>query len=268
LGRHLSRFYSSIENLWNRPLDGLIVTGAEPRTASLTEEPYWPSLTKVIDWAEHNTHSAIWSCLAAHAAVLHLDGIARRRLSDKCFGLFECARVSDHPLLAGLPQHLVTPHSRWNDLPEADLTERGYRILTRSADAGVDLFAKQKKSLFVFFQGHPEYETNTLLLEYKRDIGRYLKRERETYPAMPRSYFDASTADALTALHQKAVRAPSDQLLSEVPSTLMETHHEWHPFAASLYRNWLLHLRELQDRPVPRIPTLRAAEPRTPVSGS
>src|SRR5438034_4099209 len=33
--RHVSSFYSSIENLWDRRLDGLIVTGAEPRTPDL-----------------------------------------------------------------------------------------------------------------------------------------------------------------------------------------------------------------------------------------
>ena len=58
--RRISRHYSNIENLWDSELDGLIVTGTEPKTSSLKEEPYWDSLTSVIDWAEHNTRSTIW----------------------------------------------------------------------------------------------------------------------------------------------------------------------------------------------------------------
>jgi len=67
--RHINRFYSGIENLWDSHVDGLIVTGTEPRAANLKDEPYWENFTRVLEWAEHNTHSAVWSCLAAHAAI-------------------------------------------------------------------------------------------------------------------------------------------------------------------------------------------------------
>src|SRR5581483_394092 len=67
--------YTDFRELRGHRLDGLIVTGCEPRAERLTDEPYWNSLADVVDWAEHNTISTIWSCLAAHAAVLHLDGI-------------------------------------------------------------------------------------------------------------------------------------------------------------------------------------------------
>src|SRR2546422_9778102 len=96
------------------------------------------------------------------------------------------------------------PHSRWNDIPEDALASCGYRVLTRSEDAWVDSFVKQRNSLFVFFQGHPEYDAVTLLLEYRRDIGRFLRRERESYPIMPYGYFDPETVEALTALRQRA----------------------------------------------------------------
>ena len=63
------------------------------------------------------------------------------------------------------------PHSRWNEVRADALTACGYEILTQSAEAGVDLFVKKKKdSLFVHFQGHPEYSVRTLLKEYRRDI--------------------------------------------------------------------------------------------------
>jgi GMP synthase-like glutamine amidotransferase len=172
------------------------VTGTEPLAADLEDEPFWGSLTRVLEWAEEHTYSTILSCLAAHAGILHLDGIARRPLGDKRFGVFECVRASDHPLIAGAPGRLQMPHSRWNEIPEEALLACGYRVLTRSEDAGVDAFVKQRKSLFVFFQGHPEYEATTLLLEYRRDIGRFLRRERDGYPPMPHGYFDPEIASA------------------------------------------------------------------------
>src|SRR6478672_2954132 len=77
---HVESEYSELTELRRHKFDGLIVTGAEPVAPELDQEPYWRDLTELIDWAKVNTRSTIWSCLAAHAAVLHLDGIARRQL--------------------------------------------------------------------------------------------------------------------------------------------------------------------------------------------
>ncbi len=247
---HVNHFYSSVERLWNRHLDALIVTGTEPLAAYLREEPYWADLTKVFEWAAHNTYSTIWSCLAAHAALLHTDGIPRRRLSSKRFGVFNCEPVSDHELTAGAPSVLSVPHSRWNDIPEEDLADCGYRVLTRSRAGGVDSFVKQRKSLFVFLQGHPEYETNTLLLEYRRDVGRYLRRERDTYPEMPRDYFDQEAMGTLTALRDQALSNRREELLVEFPTALAEKSikNSWHSAGLRLYTNWLAYLCERRQQ--------------------
>jgi homoserine O-succinyltransferase len=248
--RHVSSFYSGIENLWDSHLDGLIVTGAEPCAPNLMDEPYWGSLTRVLEWAEHSTHSTVLSCLGAHAALLHLDGIGRRRLSDKRFGLFECTRVSHHQLTAGTPSRFPMPQSRWNEIPENELTACGYAILTRAEEAGVDMFVQQRKSLFVFFQGHPEYETNTLLLEYRRDVGRYLRQERDTYPPMPRGYFDANTANALTALRERPRCNRREELLVDFPTAQVERRlaNTWRAAAARIYGNWLMYLCAQKER--------------------
>jgi homoserine O-succinyltransferase len=241
--RHISSFYSPIENLWDRRLDGLIVTGTEPRASSLTGEPYWAGLARLIEWAEENTHSTVWSCLAAHAAVLHTDGIRRRRLPEKRFGVFECARVSDHHLTSGLPARLTMPHSRWNDLAENELAASGYSVLTRSEDAGVDMFVKQRQCLHVFFQGHPEYKADTLLLEYNRDVGRYLNHESDTYPPLPCGYFDRDTADALTSLRERALgerRDPAPDF--EVAQAGRNLTNRWRSSATHVYGNWLKYL--------------------------
>jgi homoserine O-succinyltransferase len=244
LGRQLLNGYADISDLWNSRLDGLIITGAEPRAADLADEPFWSSLTRVLEWAEEHTHSTILSCLAAHAGILHLDGIARRPLDDKRFGIFECARVTDHPLTRSAPARIEMPHSRWNEIPEEALLACGYRVLTRSADAGVDAFVKERKSLFVFFQGHPEYDATTLLLEYRRDIGRYLRRERETYPTMPQGYFDRETVDALNALQERALADRREELLAEFPTAMAagKLKNNWRSAAESLYRNWLRYI--------------------------
>jgi len=240
---HVSR-YSDLRDLWKSHHDGLIVTGTEPRAADLKDEPYWESLTSVLEWAENHTYSTILSCLAAHAGILHIDGIARRPLGDKRFGVFECVRVSDHPLTAAAPSHLQMPQSRWNEVPEEALLACGYRVLTRSVGAGVDSFVKQRKSLFVFFQGHPEYDATTLLLEYRRDIGRFLRGERETYPPMPQGYFDEETVAALAALRERARLDRREELLAEFPTAMAagKVTNTWRSTAESLYRNWLQYI--------------------------
>jgi homoserine O-succinyltransferase len=241
---HISSCYSNIDDLWDSRLDGLIVTGREPMAANLSDEPYWDSFIEVLGWAQENCHATVLSCLAAHAAILHMDGIRRVKRNDKVFGIFECARVSDHLLTAGTASQFKLPHSRWNGVPEEQLIDCGYKVLTRSVDAGVDTFIKQQNKLFVFFQGHPEYESDTLLREYRRDVGRYVKGEAPRYPLMPESYFDATTAAELTAFQEKAVSRRSEEMLPELTAILgnKKIENTWQASAAGVYRNWLGHI--------------------------
>jgi homoserine O-succinyltransferase len=241
---HISRRYSEIEELWDGHLDGLIVTGREPKAANLADEPYWDSFTRMLGWAQENCHATVFSCLAAHAAIQHMDGIRRVQRDDKVFGIFECARVSDHWLTAGTGSHFRLPHSRWNGVPEEQLRDCGYKVLTRSAEAGVDTFIKQQKRLFVFFQGHPEYESDTLLREYQRDVGRYIKGQAPKYPSMPKSYFEETTVDELTVLQEKTLARRREELLPELTVILANKRidNTWQSSAAGIYRNWLRHI--------------------------
>ncbi len=251
-GRQQIAKYSTLDDLWNSQHDGLIVTGTEPHAADLRDEPYWGSLTRVLEWAEHHTRSTILSCLAAHAGILYIDGIVRRPLGDKRFGVYECVRVSDHPLTESTPPQLRMPHSRWNEIQEDALMACGYRVLTRFEGDGpgspgsVDAFVKQRKSLFVFFQGHPEYEAVTLLLEYRRDVGRFLRGERDTYPNMPHGYFDDDTIRTLTMLRDRAVSDRREELLAAFPTALAagRVTNSWRASAESLYRNWLQYIAQ------------------------
>jgi homoserine O-succinyltransferase len=240
--QHLSNFYFGLSDLWNTRFDAVIMTGTEPRQPDLRQEPYWSVLGDVLDWAERNTASTILSCLAAHAGVLHSDGIRRHPLSDKQFGVFESAKVCEHELVKHAPRSMRFPHSRWNEVREDALAACGYTVLTKSAQAGVDLFAKQKKkSLFVHFQGHPEYGSRTLLKEYRRDIKRFLRQERETYPTMPHGYFDAAATKLLTEFQQTALAHPQEEQMVFFPESIVvdALQNTWQSSATCVYRNWL-----------------------------
>jgi homoserine O-succinyltransferase/O-acetyltransferase len=250
--RHLSDFYCDIGDLWNSRLDALIVTGTEPHAADLRDEPYWKALVDVLDWADHNTASTMLSCLTAHAAVLHMDNISRNALDDKCFGVFDHLNLANHRLTRGVPHRMRIPHSRWNDVDEKALRSSGYEILCTSVDAGVGLFIKQRKALFIFSQGHPEYEPVALYKEYRRDVGRYLRRQRDTYPSMPCGYFNATAKKVLTLFKERAQAHRHEDLLVDFPEStvLNDDGDTWGKPATRIFRNWLLYLSYAKlDRP-------------------
>lgn len=273
--------YDFTDSLPGQQLDGIIVTGREPLAPHLSAEPYWHAFTNLVHWAQENTSSAIWSCLAAHAVLYHLDGIERVKSSVKHFGVFRCSRLSDHPLMAGLPAYFRVPHSRWNGLPPESLARHGYRMLSHADNAGVDIFVKEERSLFFFVQGHPEYDTESLMLEYRRDAGRYLRGETDVYPPIPEGYFDYSTRCALLALQKQAQEKQAqekcsknncDAELCSAVSSILSTallEKSWAPTATLLYKNWLNYLlahkphrdtvlttRDMQPALVPQIAAL------------
>ena len=250
--RRIDLQYSDIADIDRLQIDGLIVTGAEPAAATLPEETFWRDLTGMVDWAKTNTRSTIWSCLAAHAAVLHLDGIERQRLKTKCSGVYDCFGVSSHWLTDDLPSPFRVSHSRLNDLRAGDLTTRGYRLLTHSPEAGVDIFAKQLGSEFIFFQGHPEYEALSLEREYLRDISRFLAGERDTYPAVPASYFDSGTEEKLANFAKRARHERRPALSAELPERTLRRDLATGGAATEIFRNWLGHLADGAQAALPR----------------
>jgi homoserine O-succinyltransferase len=256
--RELGERYRDIAELWDTALDGLIVTGTEPRANDLRDEPYWETLSRIVDWAKDNTASTIWSCLAAHAAVLRADGVERRALKQKQFGIFDCQLAGEHPMLQDFPVPLCIPHSRYNDLPERSLKSCGYKILTRSVTAGVDAFARLDGSFFLFFQGHPEYEADTLLREFRRDATRYLAGEREQYPAMPLGYFDDEAKTVANAFRDRALAERQPGLIADFPRSALETGLEcpWRPAATGIYEKWVgfLRARKAERRTMPFSP--------------
>ena len=251
----VERQYADIAAIDRLHLDGLIVTGAEPAAASLAEEPFWHELTALVDWARTNTRSTIWSCLAAHAAVLHLDGIERRRLDAKCSGIYDCFAVADHWLTDDLPSPFRVSHSRLNELRADDLAQRGYQLLTLSPQGGVDMFARKLRSQFIFFQGHPEYEALSLEREYLRDIARFLGHERDTYPGIPAGYFDADTEERLAGFERRARAERRPALTTELPDRTLRPDVAAGTAATVIFRNWLDYLSDGARAALPRSST-------------
>lgn len=244
-----STYWPLEELLAERP-DALIITGAEPRAPRLEEEPYWERLARLIEWAEANTASSIWSCLAAHAVAQALHGVRRRRLPDKRFGVFEHRVQVDHALLEGVRTPLLTPHSRWNDLPLDALKSAGFAVLSSSQETGADLFVSTRRSLLVCFQGHPEYGPVTLLKEYRRDVGRYLRGEQPGWPTLPHGYLGPEALHRIDAFRARADAARDPELAAEFPQTELAASLEarWRPQAVAIYRNWLKYVAAASER--------------------
>lgn len=240
--------YRALDELWSSPPEALIVTGTEPAQAQLQFERWWPYLARLLEWAAESVPTTMLSCLAAHASVLTFDGIERVPRNAKLSGVF-FGNVTDpdDPLAAGLPERVAVPHSRINDMPERALLDAGYRILigSGSGDQGWSVASRRvKDSLFVLCQGHPEYSTESLLKEYRRDVRRSLfGRGAVPYPPLPHGYVEGDGLLALEDFAEQATRPGLDprELFLEFPFEPVAAglRNTWAEPAAQLYTNWL-----------------------------
>ena len=125
------------------------------------------------------------------------------------------------------------------------LTASGYRVLMQSVEGTVDSFVKMKKrSLFVHFQGHPEYKAERLLKEYRRDIKRFLRKEQETYPSMPKGYFDVAATKMLIQFQDFVLADRREVMMECFPEAPVVggLQHSWYTSASSIYQSWLEYL--------------------------
>jgi homoserine O-succinyltransferase/O-acetyltransferase len=244
--------YRGLDELWDNPPDALIVTGTQPVAAQLRDEPYWPYLAQLLEWAAAAVPTVLLSCLAAHAGFLLFDGIERIQRANKCVGVFDgSVNLGGDPLAEGLPEFVRVPHSRFNEIPEEAALEAGYRIVIGSgpSDAGWAVAAREcGASLFVFCQGHPEYSTLSLLREYRRDVRRHLSgRGAAEYPRLPEGYLSDDAVAFFDAFARRASQSAED------PQTLWEqfpydqvagsVQNTWAGSSATLYANWLREAR-------------------------
>jgi homoserine O-succinyltransferase/O-acetyltransferase len=235
--------YSPIAGIGEDPPGLLIVTGSNPLEAKIEDEPYWGELIDLLTWGTEHVASMVLSCLSAHAALTHFDGIERIRLASKCTGVFLQEVDLAHPLLAGVDSQVSLPHSRLSTVP-MDLIERaGYRVAIHSEAVGWGMATRTiGEARVVLIQGHPEYDASSLLREYHRDARRFVLHERDEEPVLPFHCVAQPDWEQLKELHRTITgetRAPAvleaypfDEVGARATST-------WHGVAERLYTNWL-----------------------------
>ncbi len=234
------RDYLPIEAIADRAIDAIIVTGMEVTTGNLRDEWIWHDFTRLYNWHEQKSVPAIWSCLAAHAAVLHRDGVTRQPLGAKLSGVFDCQRTSPlHRLTDGLPARWCCPHSRYNGLSAEALDARGYTVLSCGKAAGVDIFTRRDDATSFYFQGHPEYQAGTLLQEFLRDLRRYVTGQSTACPAVPTSYLDTIAEQEFAVLRKQAQAGHDVMEAARARAVHASFRRTWTDGAVRLYTNWL-----------------------------
>ncbi len=240
---YIERYYTTFEKLRQEGLDALIITGANVANPTLEEEPFWTPLQEVVEWASERVTSVLCSCLATHALLKHLYRIDRVRLPAKRWGVYS-HRVKDrrHPLLRDVNTRFDVPHSRYNAITPEQFREAGLTVLAESDDGDVHLAVSPDQFRVVYFQGHPEYDTNSLLKEYVRELRRWFSGEIDGLPPHPENYFSPAAAAVADRYAEEAegARARGDDMPPfpehEVVPLLDNT---WGDTGKAFFNSWL-----------------------------
>jgi homoserine O-succinyltransferase len=265
---HIERYYEPFARIREDGLDALIITGANVSHPNLADEPFWEPLIEVIDWAAENVTSTLCSCLATHAVLQFRYGQRRYPLPGKRWGVYAHRVVNKrHPLVNDVNTLFDVPHSRFNEIGRDQFDSAGLHVLVESEQAGVHLAVSEDGFRLVFFQGHPEYDTVSLLKEYKREVSRFGLGQREDYPPIPENYIrprDRAILDEhrdriLSALDsgRKPPELPEDRIAAGLDNT-------WHDTAEGVVGNWVGKIYQLthSDR---RLPFMDGVDPRDPL---
>ena len=187
----------------------MIITGAPVELLDFEDVDYWDELCRIMDWAAENVHSTLHICWGAQAGIYRHYGVPKFELPQKLFGVFEHKLVKPtSPLVRGFNDLFMAPHSRHTEVHAEDIEAHpDLELIAVSDEAGVYI-AKSTDSRNFFVFGHPEYDTDTLMKEYERDIAKGMDMP------LPRHYFPGDDP----------TRTP---------------HATWRAHAQLLYTNWL-----------------------------
>ncbi len=231
---YVDDFYETFDQIKQQGLDALIVTGANVVGSELQNQVFWDPLIKVMDWAWENVTSTLCSCLATHAVMEFRYDQKRVAQEDKIWGVFPHRVVDkDHPLVSDVNTRFDVPHSRWNAVERSQFEQANLKVLVESETAGVHLATSPDGLRFVLFQGHPEYDTISLLKEYKREVMSFNNGQRSAYPPIPMNYL-ALREQAIFEEYQQCTAADFPEFL--VAEQLDNT---WHDTAKAVVGNWI-----------------------------
>ena len=206
---HLEAFYTTFDAVRDEHFDGLIITGAPVERLEFEEVDYWPELCEIMEWSKTHVHSTLHICWGAQAGLYHHYGIQKYDLPAKASGVFEHYLVKPQsPLVRGFDDRFYAVHSRNTDVRREDVeAEPQLEVVAVSDEVGLYIVKSTDSRRFFVF-GHPEYDTDTLRLEYERDVKRGLN------PQVPAHYFPGDDPTA-------------------------EPRNVWRSQAQLLYTNWL-----------------------------
>lgn len=181
---HLETFYRTFEDIENEHYDGLIITGAPVELMEFEEVDYWEELCRIMDWSSAHVHSTLHICWGAQAGLYYHYGIQKYRLPKKASGVFEHRLLKPKsPLVRGFDDRFYAVHSRNTDVKIEDVEAvDDLEIVAVSDEVGLYIVKSVDSRRFFVF-GHPEYDTDTLKLEYERDVKRGIN------PEIPTNYF-------------------------------------------------------------------------------
>ena len=240
--RHIDQYYEPLSSIKENGLDALIITGANVTQPNLAEEIFWKPFCDVIEWADQHVASTLCSCLATHAVLLARHQIHRKGLAKKCWGVYEHDVVKKHPLVQDINTRVVVPHSRFNEVTEEQLVEAGLHVLISGEEPGVQLAVSADGFRTVFFQGHPEYDSISLMKEYKRDVGEFIHGRFAEYSPIPQHYFDRHTKALFDEYKGRVINAIKNGLPAPAfPENLVTDRlpNTWHDSAEALVGNWI-----------------------------
>jgi homoserine O-succinyltransferase len=265
---YIGRYYEPFEQIRAQGLDALIVTGANVTHPDLSQEPFWAPLIEVIDWASREVTSTLCSCLATHAVLQFQYEQHRYPLPAKCWGVYP-HRVVDrtHPLVHNVNTLFDVPHSRFNEIGRHQFDAAGLGVLAESTEAGVHLAVSADGFRQVFFQGHPEYDTISLLKEYQREVRRYAAGTRPDYPPFPENYIDRKHR-AILDEHRGRVAAAMNQGrdLPPFPDAYItpSLDNTWHDTAEGVVGNWMGLIYQVTNSSR-KLPFMDGVDPRDPL---
>lgn len=240
---HIDEFYQSFDEIKQQGLDALIITGANVIGSELSNQDFWKPLIEVADWAHENVTSTLFSCLATHAVLEFRYAQKREPLKNKKWGVFPHSIINKvHPLVADINNRFDVPYSRWNNVSYEQFDISGLHVLAIGDNDCVHLATSEDGFRSIFFQGHPEYDTISLLKEYKREVLLFVEGRRDDYPPFPDNYLDTQSAAILREFkygllgalkeNKDVAKFPEDLILHYLNNT-------WHDTASAVVSNWL-----------------------------
>ncbi|VAW64494.1 Homoserine O-succinyltransferase [hydrothermal vent metagenome] len=242
---HIDQYYETFEQIKEQGLDALIITGVNVLGSELSNQKFWKPLIEVADWAHDNVTSTLCSCLATHAVLEFRYQQKRVARPNKKWGVFP-HRVTDllHPLISDINTRFDVPHSRWNDISRKQFDAANLKVLAVDSNNCVHLATSEDGFRTIFFQGHPEYDTISLLKEFKREVLLFIEGQLETYPPFPEHYFGVQSSAILREFKTQLLNALNDKNNLDVPAfpenLLLNTlDNTWHDTAGAVVGNWL-----------------------------